>query len=361
MSLEAFFDAHDERVAAYSEQSRQNQEGEQEQLDDSKKPFSIVAIVAEYGGDYIQRAIHLTWEEFKELYRIVKHPMSQTGRGRRRSLERIDRFFILMLYLTSGAKFKHLERELKLSLALVARTIHQTLNEIEGQLEQFFAQTRADIQCDISFENYPDALGVVDASPIFIQRPVRHQSQYYSGKFKWPCVKVQAFVTGDGQRVHLSKVYRGATHDKAMFDHSGLSQFLAPAEGESHPIILADLGYIGITRVCPNAVLPHRKPPFRPLAEAKQKENRVLSRDRILIENFFGRWKTLFGICHEEYRGDLKLLSKIIRVTIAMTNWYIRLHPLRRPDEELLDESDGERGGEAKELDAASGSDDDDD
>jgi hypothetical protein len=59
-------------------------------------------------------------------------------------------------------------------------------------------------------------------------------------------------------------------------------------------------------------------------------------------------------VCHEAYGGDLKSLSKIIRATIAMTNWYIRRHPLGRPNEELVEEFDSEHGGPARELDQQS-------
>jgi hypothetical protein len=57
----------------------------------------------------------------------------------------------------------------------------------------------------------------VDASPIFIQKLSHYQSQYYSGKFKQHCDTIQGLVTADGQCIHLPKVYRGVTHDKANF------------------------------------------------------------------------------------------------------------------------------------------------
>jgi hypothetical protein len=61
----------------------------------------------------------------------------------------------------------------------------------------------------------------------------------------------------------ISKVDRGQTHDKTIFDSSGLADFLiyrAPGSDASrHRIITADLGYFGITRLCPNALLPHKK------------------------------------------------------------------------------------------------------
>jgi hypothetical protein len=40
------------------------------------------------------------------------------------------------------------------------------------------------------------------------------------------------------------------------------------------------------------------------------------------VQNFFGRWKTLFGICQEVYRREIKLLGTIVRITITITNWY---------------------------------------
>jgi hypothetical protein len=59
----------------------------------------------------------------------------------------------------------------------------------------------------------------------------------------------------------------------------------------------------------------------------------------------------IFGICHEVYRGELRMLGKIVLVTIAMTNWHIRRHPLRRPDGELVEQSDSDHAGEEWELD----------
>jgi hypothetical protein len=91
MSLKPFIEAAERRDEAYAEASDGNEEEDENDPNAPDEPFSIAALVAQSGGDYIQRALHLTWEEFQDLFRIVKHPLSQTGRGRRRSLERIDR------------------------------------------------------------------------------------------------------------------------------------------------------------------------------------------------------------------------------------------------------------------------------
>jgi hypothetical protein len=44
----------------------------------------------------------------------------------------------------------------------------------------------------------------------------------------------------------------------------------------------------------------------------------------------------------------------IVRVSIAITNWYIRHHPFRQPDEEMICESDSDRGAPVIEVDESS-------
>jgi hypothetical protein len=158
----------------------------------------------------------------------------------------------------------------------------------------------AALRCVEKFEEFTDADAIADASPVFISRPRRNQHHYYSGEYKRHCVKVQVLILPDGQCIHLSKVYRGRTHDKAIFDSSRVANVLSFRRRNSvtHYPILADLGYLGITRTCPMAILPYKRQPGRELGEAQKEHNRKLSRDRILVENCFGRWKSIFGIGH---------------------------------------------------------------
>jgi hypothetical protein len=166
--LQLFIDTAEERRKTIRQSLQSGEKDEQAEPEPPEEPFSIMALVQKSGGDSIQKALCLTWEEFQDLFGIVKRSMTQLGRGRRRSLEKIDRFFILMLYLTSGSKLKNIAVHLGLSISFVLRTVHQTPEVIQAPLKQFFPQTQADIHCETVFENHPEALGIVDASPIFI-------------------------------------------------------------------------------------------------------------------------------------------------------------------------------------------------
>jgi hypothetical protein len=166
----------------------------------------------------------------------------------------------------------------------------------------------AEVHCDQRFQNFPHIFAIVDASPVFINRPVLSQQQYDSVMFKRHCVKVHALVTADAQCLHLSQGSRGSAHDKAIFNQSKVVAFLTERDdsGREQPRwIMGDLGHVGINRPGARAVLPFKRPPGQHLGEQQKQHNKDLSLDRILVENFFGRWKNLFGICHGTYHGNL--------------------------------------------------------
>jgi hypothetical protein len=88
-------------------------------------------------------------------------------------------------------------------------------------------------------------------------------------------------------------------------------------------------------------------PPFqgqaRPgLRDEQREHNRKLTRSRILVDTFFARWKTVFGIAHQVHRGNDGLV-----------------HPARPApssrEEDLTAGSDHELPGHAAEFDARSG------
>ena len=52
----------------------------------------------------------------------------------------------------------------------------------------------------------------------------------------------------------------------------------------------------------------------------------------MVIENFFGRMQKLFGVMHRKYGWCRERLNDIADVCFALTNFHIRLHPLREED-----------------------------
>ncbi|KAG1689153.1 hypothetical protein DVH05_002791 [Phytophthora capsici] len=77
-------------------------------------------------------------------------------------------------------------------------------------------------------------------------------------------------------------------------------------------------------------VLAHWNAP--PLTLTEREENDRISHDRVIVENVFGRLKTLWGVCSHKWKWDRDNYNLFFRVCMALTNYSVRCCPLRRDD-----------------------------
>jgi len=80
--------------------------------------------------------------------------------------------------------------------------------------------------------------------------------------------------------------------------------------------VLADLGYMGIDKICPNSKIPNKKTKLNPLTKEDKKENHKLSSQRIIIEQINAKVKVFQNdrctyIVHNESRGTKLLHPKV--------------------------------------------------
>jgi hypothetical protein len=321
------------------------------EVDDEDQPghvmFSFEEFLEEHGAAAVFMVTRFTELEFRELYELLEEPLRPRGRGRR-GMDVKSRLFVVLAWLTSGLTYARLGNELGIPRSIVADVVYHTVQVIKDPLvAAFFPKHSSDPEasCSMRFEDYPQAYGAVDASVVRIWRPRVDQQLYYSLKHKCHCVKVQALVAPDGICMHVSAVYKGSVHDKKLFDVSNVADFLT-VEGR-HRQFLADSGYQGLQRSIPEVILPFKKPRNDELTEEQKEHNRTLSRNRIIVENFFGRWKELFGIVHVVFRAESDFLKMVIPVTIALTNFHVRKHPLSRsadaPDSSDASDEEGDQ------------------
>lgn len=83
--------------------------------------------------------------------------------------------------------------------------------------------------------------------------------------------------------------------------------------------ILADLGYIGIDKICPNSKIPNKKTKNNPLTKDDKKENRKLSSKRIIIEQINAKIK-VFKITKYPYRNRRKRFGLRMNLICAIIN-----------------------------------------
>ncbi|RHY57870.1 hypothetical protein DYB30_009510 [Aphanomyces astaci] len=64
----------------------------------------------------------------------------------------------------------------------------------------------------------------------------------------------------------------------------------------------------------------------------QQRRNDDIATDRVMVENFFGRLKTLWAVCGDIYRWNRKNYDAFFQTCVAVTNVHIRFNPLRDED-----------------------------
>ena len=88
---------------------------------------------------------------------------------------------------------------------------------------------------------------------------------------------------------------------------------------------MADKGYEGANAYLPS-VLPKKD---TNITSDEKRENHRIGSNRVIVENFYGRLKTLCGAARLTIKNDLNLYNDIIDICVALTSHHVSLRPLR--------------------------------
>ncbi|KAF0723607.1 hypothetical protein AaE_009854 [Aphanomyces astaci] len=216
------------------------------------------------------------------------------------------------------------------------------------------------------FKNFPAAMYAVDVtmelletsghrSPASLLRCTlltspfsRPTHLYFSKKHGHYGFKVEVSVLPSGHAINVTTAAPGSIADIAICE-SNIDFHVEKLEKTSHdesmldadPLVteyptawalLADKGYQGLhRRVC--AITPAKKPAGGMLSHAELVQNDKIASDRVIVENFFGRLKTLWSIASDKYAWKRENYDMFFQACVALTNVHIKFLPLREDDE----------------------------
>jgi len=89
---------------------------------------------------------------------------------------------------------------------------------------------------------------------------------------------------------------------------------------EANIRLLCDSGYQGIKAIHSNSKIPFKKCKKQPLTKRQKTYNRLLSKQRILVENIIRKCK-IFRITKEVYRGKHKNYGKVWNLIAGLINF----------------------------------------
>ena len=140
----------------------------------------------------------------------------------------------------------------------------------------------------------------------------KKQKRYYSGKKKKHTQKTQIITTSTGKILAVS-IDKGRIHDFKLFKESKATRKIILCK------VLADLGYLGIDKICPNSEIPIKKTKKNSLTKNDKKENRKLASKRIIIEQINAKIK-VFKITKYPYRNRRKRFGLRMNLICAIIN-----------------------------------------
>ena len=293
-------------------------------------------------GKTINVRTGLTEEQFGYVLSLLQEVPEQIRRGRE-LLDLDIRLVVFLQWLRFGQTYATLGESFKLHRCRVQSIITDLWTPIMNVLQQHLIPKKPqDYRPSKRFDNYPHAIGALDATLIRVTKPRSTvlSRDYLSGKHRAYGVRLQVLVAPDGNCVHYGGTIEGRRHDMVLYEQSRLATevltMVTQEDGSripTRPSILADGGYAGINNSYPEAVIPRRRRPHQTLSDEDREFNRRLGHDRVVVERFFGRLKGYWGILKRPLRIDKTNIDGLMRILVCLTNIKIKSQPLYSGDE----------------------------
>ena len=143
------------------------------------------------------------------------------------------------------------------------------------------------------------------------------QREEYSGKKKMHTQKCLAICEPNQKIVYLSSPREGKMHDKAIWDEEEI-------DIQGGITLLADLGFLGIEKDYPSALLPFKKPKEEELSKHKKEINRQISSVRVTIEHAFAGVKRLKIVRNKMRLKTWLLRESVMKIAVAFHNLRVK-------------------------------------
>ncbi|RHY26518.1 hypothetical protein DYB32_007536 [Aphanomyces invadans] len=314
------------------------------------------------GLDVVHTLTNFTLSELNTLWANIKTFVSKNwnvGGGRKCPVTGKDMLFMTLVTLKHAgtwdliaATFEEKAATFGKRVTDFVRTLHQYLvrkyideQGLKWTMQQLVAN-------GLQFQTHKSALYAVDVTFQQTTAPAvsfGEKKIFFSKKHGLYGHKVEVSVAPNGLAINVTKAYPGSVSDMEIFKENlpFHSTQLQKHHGEAHIedvdplkdkhpsqwVLLADKGYQGIHEYV-RGLTPTKRPLHGQLTFEQVAANERLSSDRVIVENFFGRLKTLWGLVSNQYSWKKEEYNIFFQTCVALTNVHIRFNPLRNLDGE---------------------------
>ena len=314
---------------------------------------SIFNGISEQGEKAMITMTNFTPDEVLELFSIVEKYLQPSKCGRKPNLCPLDSFVLTLVCLKHYEKFDKLGIQFELKKRATQRTVMSVLKKIKEPLKDAFIKIISkdeQLKKKIYFKYFKEAnsCGGVTFQPIRKPSGSRSGNIYFSGEHYSYGLKKETINAPNGLMMMVSKSFPGSTHDYSIFEDNqkvymeyimkkSIEEFNMEDNGELYDqfktywAMILDKEYIESSKIM-RTIVPTKK---KKLSTVEKNRNNKIAYDRIIVENYYGRMKTLFKIMYDVFRWELKTYDIVFIVCAALTNFHIMKNPLKKVDGEL--------------------------
>jgi IS5 family transposase len=290
--------------------------------------------------------------DFWSLYSIVNDNLrAQFGtRGRKPRFGPEDTFYIMLQYLRHNASYTQLALLYSTTITVICETLRRAIAGCRQPLVSTFIKPlrkAEQMELGIQFPQFPEVALVIDCSVQECARPAgafsSHQRLFFSGKHCFHCYKREYAHLPNGVTVFVSDVFPGSYHDMHVSQTmtAKYATFLAKGHDEDELAdpepdarswaVMADKAYTGLDNTL-RCVVPRKDMRAHPLTADDRARNRLISSNRIVVENFYGRKWCVFHVAREVFYGNMSKFACVDDIMTALTNYHVGKYPLRAED-----------------------------
>ncbi|ETV74819.1 hypothetical protein H257_10880 [Aphanomyces astaci] len=310
---------------------------------DSASPVMDRYIAAK-GVEVVHALTNFSASELNTLWTNIKPFVTKNwnvGSGRKYPVIGKDMLFMTLVALKHAGTWDILSASFDGGATTFSNRINQFIRVLHPYLvrkyidEQGMKWTMQQLAvAGLQFATHKSALYAVDVTFQHTTAPAvsfGEKKTYFSKKHGLYGHKVEVSVAPNGLTINVTDCAVGSTNRATPT--SATTNDALRDKFPSQWSVLADKGYQG-TQEYVRGFTPLKRPPHGQLTMEQERSNAKLSSDRVIVKNFFGRLKTLWGLASDKYTWKKDEYNMYFQMCVALTNVHIRFNPLRNVDGE---------------------------
>ena len=230
------------------------------------------------------------------------------------ALSPVQKMKVFLRYMADPGFQSGIAEELGCTQPTVSRIVDTTLRLILNKAADWikFPSTENEVMEAkvkwVAKKNFPTAIGAIDCTHVEIEKPRLFGDEYVNRK-NYCSINVQGICDQNNVFINIDARWPGSVHDSRIWKNSSVREIMRRT---TNTVLLGDSGY---------GIMPYLMTPFSIVEDAAQAAfNRLLKKERVIIEHAFGQLKRRFPILKYVCRVKMENTPKVIVACAVLHN-----------------------------------------